>query len=389
MLYGKWETIRELGKGGQGIVYLVRDTTKTNLEKDVFPAIRQTVQRLSAPVMIEPAPNAAQRLAENISKYLKSGTEENCAALKVLHPHVKKDQKASSRFQREVDSLAARNDPHIIKILDASIEERWFVVPYYPGGTLDEDQHKTRFRGKPIESLEAFRSLVRAMVPLHKGNVIHRDIKPTNIYPTSSGLVLGDFGLVFFADEEKARVSETYENVGSRDWMPPWCYGIRVDEIKPSFDVFGLGKILWSMVSGKTVLQLWYQHKPQFDLEKLFPGDERMGWINRLIDGCVQEEENRVFPSAEVLLEELDKILEIMRRGGQIINRKVERICYVCGFGSYRPIADDTVQPGTARDVGLTPIGHIKWRVFCCVNCGHIQMFHVQDNPPAWGEIPK
>jgi serine/threonine protein kinase len=389
MNYGKWETIRELGKGGQGTVYLVRDTTKTNLEKDVFPAIRQTVQQLSAPVMIEPAPNAARRLAENISKYLKSGTEENCAALKVLHPHVKKDQKASSRFQREVDSLAARNAPHIIKILDASIEERWFVLPYYPNGTLDQDQHRTRFRGKPIESLEAFRSLVCAMVPLHKDNIIHRDIKPANIYPTPSGLVLGDFGLVFFADEEKARVSETYENVGSRDWMPPWCYGIRVEEIKPSFDVFGLGKILWAMVSGKTVLQLWYQHKPQFDLEKLFPGDERMGWINRLIDGCVQEEENRVFPSAEVLLEELDKVLEIVRRGGQIINRKAERICYVCGFGTYKLVADGERNSFAVKNLGFSQIGDVRWRIYRCVNCGNIQMFNVEGNPPAWGEISK
>ena len=385
MRYGRWETIKELGHGGQGTVHLVRDTSKVNLEREVFPAIRKSVQQLSGVTQEATQDAVAQRLAENISKYLLSAAEENCAALKILHPDAKTDQKARARLQREVDCLSGHVDPHIFKILDASIDDRWFVVPYYPEGTLAEDQHKTKYAGKPIESLEAFRSLVKAMVPLHKENIIHRDIKPANIYPTTTGLVLGDFGLVFWGDQ--ARLSETYENVGSRDWMPPWCYGMQIDEIKPSFDVFGLGKVLWAMVSGKTILQLWYQRRPQFDLEKLFPGDERMRWINRLIDGCVQENEDRIFPTAESLLEEVDKVLEIMRRGGQVINRDVPRICQVCGFGQYQLTGDEKVNPVAVSNYGLNP--GMQLRVFRCNNCGHLQIFQMQFRPPAWGELPQ
>ena len=386
MQYGKWETIRELGKGGQGTVFLVRDTSAIKLEKEVFPIIREGITQMHARIM---SPGQYDERAitflQAISKYLRAYSEQNYAALKILHPDAKSDQKARARMQREVDCLSGHVGPHLFKILDANIDERWFVVPYYPAGTLAEDQHKTRYAGKPIESLEAFRSLVEALMPFHKEGIIHRDIKPANIYPTSSGLVLGDFGLVFFG--QQARVSETYENVGSRDWMPPWCYGMRVDDIKPSFDIFGLGKVLWAMVSGKTILQLWYQHRPLFDLEQQFPGDERMKWINRLIDGCVQEEEASIFPNAEVLLKELDKVLEIMRRGGQVINSKVDRMCYVCGFGAYKLIADGERDPTSSGNFGITPVGHVRWKIYRCLNCGHTQLFQVQDNPPAWGEI--
>ena len=53
----------------------------------------------------------------------------------------------------------------------------------------------------------------------------------------NNNLILGDFGLVFYSDNDKPRVSKTFENVGSRDWMPGWAYGKRVEEVNPTFDV--------------------------------------------------------------------------------------------------------------------------------------------------------
>ena len=102
------------------------------------------------------------------------------------------------------------------------------------------------------------RPLVEAVAALHEVKIIHRDIKPDNIFVTDNGLVLGDFGIAHLEDKDNTRVSETYENVGSRDWMPPWAMGMRLDDVRPTFDVFGLGKVLWSMVSGKSKLRLWY-----------------------------------------------------------------------------------------------------------------------------------
>ena len=90
--------------------------------------------------------------------------------------------------------------------------------------------------------------------------------------------------------------------------MPGWAMGMRVDEVRPSFDVFSLGKVLWSMVSGRQKMRLWYFDDPEFDLTRQYLDDERMPWINRLLLGSVREHERDVWPTAKEMLELIEKI---------------------------------------------------------------------------------
>ena len=114
MQYGKWETIRELGKGGQGTVFLVRDTSAVKLEKEVFPLIREGITQMHARIM-PPGQydERANTFLQTISKYLRAYSEQNYAALKILHPDAKSDQQARARMQREVDCLSGHAGPHI------------------------------------------------------------------------------------------------------------------------------------------------------------------------------------------------------------------------------------------------------------------------------------
>lgn len=248
--FGKWATIQELGQGGQGKVYLATDM---DLERETFAAIRKLIQEITVTVATEDQKQTAARLlAETFGKYISLSQTHNYKALKALHSPVRENEKASSRFHREVDVLGRELHPHIIRIVDSSVEQGWFVMPYYPSRTLADN--KEMFKGKPLEALEAFRPVVEAVAVLHDSGIVHRDIKPENIFISTQGLILGDFGIVHFEDDANTRISEKYENVGSRDWMPGWAMGIQLDEVSPAFDVFGLGKILWAMISGKTKL---------------------------------------------------------------------------------------------------------------------------------------
>ena len=102
-----------------------------------------------------------------------------------------------------------------------------------------------------LDALRAFRPIVDAVSALHAEQVVHRDIKPDNIFVASDGhLVMADCGLAFKL-ENQDRLTSTFENVGSRDFQPPWSYGIRLAEVQPTFDVFSLAKVLWTMVSGR------------------------------------------------------------------------------------------------------------------------------------------
>lgn len=385
---GRWLTVDDLGGGGQGQVFLARDTERCDFDKDIWPLIRRAVQGVVS-IGSEPSVIAsARQLAEALERYLIEKDAGQHSALKVIRPEVIRDISGKARLNREIQVLQMEIHPNVIRLIDASQEEGWFVMNYYPMGNLGKAENKLLFKGDPLGALKAFRPLVEAVAALHKQGIVHRDIKPENIFVSVRGLVLGDFGLVHFDDDSATRVSETYENVGSRDWMPGWAMGMRVEDVKPSFDTFCLGKVLWAMVSGKTKLPLWYFSKPQHDLAEQFPADERIRWINRILQGCVVEEESACFPSASELLDGIEEIIEILRRGGQVLRKEIDRYCQVCGHGRYMAILNETTSTAAIHNFGLVPVGVPNWRIYRCTYCGHIQFFRDASHGPAWGERP-
>jgi serine/threonine protein kinase len=385
MRHGKWETIRELGRGGQGTAYLAVNTERLNPEA-MLQEVRRVISEVTGIKTVEQNEKNARLLFELVDSYLRRESAEFAAVVKVLHEPARRDAKALARLEHEVEVLRRIKHPHLITVLDASVPDGWFVTPYFQAGPLSENLH--RFAGDPVRSLNAFRDLVHGVGELHRIGVVHRDIKPENVFLGPTGLVLGDFGIVYFEDEARARVSDTYENVGSRDWMPGWAMGMRVEDVRPSFDVFGLGKVLWVMVSGKTKLRLWYFRQDEFNVERRFPGDERMRWVNRLLEGSVREHEGEVWRSGEELLGNVDEVSAILRRGGQIVNRGIPRTCSVCGNGGLRILIDETRGPEALRNFGLNPAGE-RFRIFACENCGNVQWFRMTTNPPGWGEAPR
>jgi serine/threonine protein kinase len=284
----------------------------------------------------------------------------------------------------EVGALLNISHPNLLRILDANLKEDWFVCEYHPAGPLSN--YPELFKGDIVGALKAFRPIVEGVAKLHQAGLIHRDIKPANVFLASgSRLVLGDMGLAFRDQQERA--TETYENVGSRDWMPPWAMGMRLQDVRPCFDVFSLGKLFWFMVSGKGILRLWYYDRPEFNLEVQFPDDERMRWVNRLLTGCIREEPQYCWQSATQLLEHIDKFLDILRRGGEILRGDIRRHCRVCGVGVYTMIVNERMGPSAIRNFGLQAVGDPRWRIFQCGFCGHIQMFQLNgSNPAAWQE---
>ncbi len=109
--------------------------------------------------------------------------------------------------------------------------------------------------------------------------------------------------------------------------------------------------------------------------------------LNAFLDPCIQEHEEGVYPSAQEFLEQIDRLLEILNRGGQLLRQEAPRFCQACGYGRYQLIADDKTQPMASEDFGLKAVGQVKWRIYRCVTCGHIQMFQMQQHPEAWGEL--
>lgn len=165
MRFGRWETMDELGRGGQGIVYRALDTALVDIEGQILPQVHRAVQGLAAIGTPDQIRERTLQLLKGVEQYLSRQDPKNCGALKVLHPNVRDNAKARERLEREVAVLSEQYHPHIVKLLDASVSDGWFVTEYFPSGSLEK--HRERFLGRPIEALEALRPLVEAVATLH------------------------------------------------------------------------------------------------------------------------------------------------------------------------------------------------------------------------------
>lgn len=380
----KWKIIELLGSGGQGKVYRV---SKKAAEWEAGNNIIDALKYLSSPLITADARNEQfERFKKGLLGLIKLDNFSEQGALKVLHePEAARDANlAAERIKKEIQAMSENIHPNLLKILDVGDDSKWYVSEFHPKGSLSKNIEM--FKADSLKALKAFRPLVEAVAKLHEKNYVHRDIKPQNVFIDSNdNLILGDFGLIYFVDEQHTRISATLENVGSRDWMPAWAMGMRIDDIKPSFDVFSLGKLLWSMVSGLHILRLWYFERPEFNLEKLFPDSAKMNLVNDLFKKCIVENEEDCLSDANSLLYEVDNLISVIENKAEKISLKVERTCKVCGIGKYKLIVNDNVTD--TRNFGLQPTGSRQMKIFTCSYCGNVQFFSYERQlPEAWQE---
>lgn len=386
----RWEEIETIGEGGQGKVIRVLDKHKFGLDlSNISSAIERAVESALEPES-ERQSDLEKEFRKEFAKIVQAENPMNHGALKILHsPNEARDfEDAEERLKRELEAMEQADHPNLLKIEDHNLDEKWFVSKYYPNGTLQD--RSGWFTGQVERTLTAIRPIVHGVATLHGKGLVHRDIKPENIFvDEGEQLVLGDFGLVYFADRDHTRLSDTVENVGSYDWMPPWAMRVRLEEVKPSFDVFSLGKTIWSMVSSKsTTLPLWYHRRESFDVQRMFPRSPQMEFLNRLLDKCVVENEEDCWPDASWLLVQIDDTLRALELGADPIG-DFNRPCRVCGFGTYNQIADimDSHRTSTTN-FGLEPKGSAGFKIFICNHCGHVQLFYGtnREYPAAWND---
>ena len=86
------------------------------------------------------------------------------------------------RIKKEIAVMQENLHPNLLKVLDADPDSKWFVSKYYSNETLDKPRNRDRFTGDLAKSLRALRPLVQGVSELHKRGIVHRDIKPQNIF---------------------------------------------------------------------------------------------------------------------------------------------------------------------------------------------------------------
>lgn len=383
-VYGnRWSVIKKLGRGGQGIVYEVEDISNLNAN-DLSPErINNVLRDVTADIRYPDSESAPQEFIQLIKKIVATTVLPRAALKELLPPdEAVNTDTALDRMKAEIEVMRKVEHPSLIRILDEDNDHRWHVTEFFSRGTLAATP--SSFKNQVLDSLHALRPVVEAVSQLHRADIVHRDIKPENVFiDQGDRLVLGDCGLAFLRDG-KDRLTETFENVGSRDWMPGWAMGQRLTDVHPNFDVFSLGKVLWAMIAGRPILPLWYHRQTQFNLREMFPDNESIVFVQKILDKTVVETPSDCLRNATELLDLVDSTIEELTMKIRIVDGDLIRKCLVCGRGDYRKIVDHDY--GRQYAFGLNVISEPKFRIFVCDGCGHSQLFYSMDGcrPPAW-----
>ncbi|MBI3545002.1 MAG: serine/threonine protein kinase, partial [Gammaproteobacteria bacterium] len=184
-------------------------------------------------------------VGEGGSGVVYSASDDNGSklAIKILEP-AKASKDRLKRFENEFRFCSRNKHPNIITVLDHGLVDDsvpFFVMPLYEGS----------FRGligklSPRDALTTFEKILDGVEGAHKLGVIHRDLKPENILVNSKGkeLVIADFGIATFEEEELFTAVETKDNarLANFQYAAPE-QRVRGKPVDKRADIYALGLI--------------------------------------------------------------------------------------------------------------------------------------------------
>jgi serine/threonine protein kinase/Tol biopolymer transport system component len=170
-------------------------------------------------------------------------------ALKFLAPELGRDPIAKARFLTEARAASTLEHPNLCTILDVGETEEgllFLAMPLYDGESLD--RRLARGALSVAEALDVATQVARGLAKAHQQGIVHRDVKPANLFLTGDGVVkVLDFGIAKLAGEAGPTREGAF--LGTPVYMAP--EQMRGEEVDARADVWSLGVVLYKMLAGR------------------------------------------------------------------------------------------------------------------------------------------
>ncbi len=262
-------------------------------------------------------------------------------AIKWAHPVAEDDERGHQRLVREFTSLKRLQHPNIVKVFELGT---WNDRPYYTMELVEGHSLAhfiDRVMGRPVGerynallpiSTEAqaqlsershidnvihfLKQLSSAVSCIHEHNMIHRDIKPDNVFirETDGHLTLMDFGIIKSTNQQLTQFTQVNNVIGTYKYFSP--EQARSEPLTTASDLYNIGLILYELMTGRfpfhsdAGIGYLFHHartapKPATGWNSDIPAD-----LNKLINTLLQKDSDDRPSSAAALLEHLNNLSE-------------------------------------------------------------------------------
>ncbi len=275
----RYRIIEELGSGGMGRVYRVRD----------------------------------EKLDEEV-------------VLKLIRPDIASDPKIIARFRNELKTARKIGHPHVARTYDLNESKgtHYITMDYVRGENLKSLIRKVG-RMSPAQAIAIARQICDGLSEAHKLGVIHRDLKPQNIMVDENGrTMIVDFGIARSIHSES--ITDTGVMIGTPEYMAP--EQAEGDKTGPHTDIYALGIILYEMLtgeppfSGQTPVAIAMKHKTKSPPD---PAEKNPGIpesLSLLILQLLEKDPSDRPQSAQNVEKELDEIAKSLSASTHIAIKK-------------------------------------------------------------------
>lgn len=327
---------------------LWRRTLKPNRSWPFFRQVKEAVgQALGATVVesvvaVQPSDDLSELIGKRIGNYLidrplgrggmavvlvaKHPTLGREVAVKFLKPAFHGDLEMAERFLQEAKVTATLAHPNIVEILDFGEFER---RPYYMMELLQGEDLRARLRGSARlpyrEVVQYVEQICDALDAAHKVGVVHRDLKPDNIFVVQQEplkLKVMDFGVAKAAGEPRVGQTLHGQVLGTPTHMAPEQALGQVERITPLTDIYSLGVIAFEMLTGQlpfvaeSALMVISMHIRDAvpSIRALAPEVPRR--IAELVESCMAKDPAHRPRSARILATQLHTACKVAERSG-------------------------------------------------------------------------